>query len=539
MSSIDPLRATLSDTVLQLFRQFTTHHGVDDFDLSNCTIETLVDARRRILELVACDLAPIFHAANARTDPMQKLPPELIAEIFTHLRMDDRFTASYVCRHWRRVALAHPFVWADMTCFGQSSPRLPVALQHSASCPIDLVLELKSKRVAQRRRTGAALKLALPSMRSLGLYVHPFKSFKFLLDTFDAPAPLLERLKIVFLGSGQRDANNVIQLRTDMFQNSAPRLSYLHCSDVIFPRAPIPAFASVRELDLTPVREDDMWRILCEHTLAAMPDLEILHLGLHLGVDEMTSPVSSLVLPPLTRLRDLRLSGNGSSRLLIAFPHRQCNRVVLYNAEGEVPLEALLAPISSVKHLALWDDFCALADGPHLFGRITKFKPPSMPTSIFTPSITSQLQALVLRNVNELRWASNVVLPRLIYLELVLALDFASGSASEGVLPELRLVAPALRVLRLTRTPTPEIYVYSWNSVACEAFMDVLSPDQDVWLELDGLDVPDIPRTVRRPMTSVASTFSAYSPDANGEELAWAALSRISDVALSALQTEE
>ncbi|KZV89256.1 hypothetical protein EXIGLDRAFT_838622 [Exidia glandulosa HHB12029] len=539
MSSIDHLRAALSDTVLSLFHRIALQDGDGTADLSDCPIETLLDARQCILELIACDLAPVFQAANARKDPMQRLQPELLAEIFTRLGTGDRFTASYVCRHWRRVALAHPAVWADMTGFGSSNPRLPLALQRAAACPIDLSFNLYAwQREVVARRTGAALKLSLPSMRSLGIFVDPLKSFAFLPDALDAPAPLLERLQILTIGSGQRDANNVVELRADTFQDSAPRLSYLRCVSVFFPRAPIRAFATVRELHLTPMREDDMWRILCEHTLTAMPDLEILHLSLPSGVDQSTSPVSSLVVPPFTRLRDLRVWGNAASKVLLAFPHRQCNRVILNDAEGEVPLEAFLAPISSVKYLALWGDFCALADAQRLFGRIAKFRRSSIPTSIFTPSVTNQLQVLVLRDVDEIPWSSKVLLPRLIYLELVLALDFGD-SASEGFPGELRLVAPALRVLRLARTPTRHLHTAEWDSAACEAFMDVLSPDRDVWLELDGLHVPDIPRTVRRPMTSVASTFSAYSPDAKEEELAWAALSRISDAALSALQTEE
>lgn len=566
MSSTNHLRATLNDTLVRLFREFALRDGVDDSDLSKwcvdyerldsnlltnlllrSTLETLVDARQRVLDIVACDLAPILETANAHRDPMQKLHPELIAEIFTHLWIGDRFTASYVCRHWRRVALAHPAVWADMTAFGRSSPRLLLALQRSASSPIDLDFSLDPEGDLVDRRIGAALKLALPSMRSLSIYISSWHrsdtSLLLLLDAFDDPAPLLERLQIS-KGLQRLTVEHAIHLRSDIFQNSAPRLSCLRFEGIVFPRAPIPAFAAVRELHLTPIWNDDMWHSLCEHTLTAMPELETLHLKLLLR-GEVTAPFSSRFVPPLARLRNLWVGGLGNigTGFLLALPHQKCSRVSLHNEGGEVPLGALLQPLSSVKSMVIWRNLCAVTDDARQFSRMASFIPTSIPGSILTTSVTSSLQAVVLQNVDEMVWRSKVLLPRLTYLEFVLAVspENASGYSYnnlEGFPRDLRLVAPTLRVLRLTRHPS-EVSVAYWRTSDCQKFMDGLTPDRDVWLEIDGLNVPDIPHTRRRPMTSVASTFASHTASLDDAGRAWAALDRISDVALSALQTEE
>ncbi|KZV89258.1 hypothetical protein EXIGLDRAFT_838623 [Exidia glandulosa HHB12029] len=542
MSSISHLRATLNDTLVRLFREFALRDGVDDSDLSNCTLETLVDARQQVIEVVACELAPILETANAHRDPMQKLHPELIAEIFKHMWIGDRFTASYVCRHWRRVAIAHPAVWADMTAFGRSSPRLLLALQRSASSPIDLDFSLdpQSDLVVKRIATATALKLALPSMRSLSIDI---RSDTFLLDAFDEPAPLLERFQIS-KGLQSRDVEHVIQLRSDIFGNSAPRLSCLRFKGIVLPHALIPAFAAVRELHLTPIWSDDMWHSLCEHTLIAMPDLETLHLDL-LPRGEATAPFSSRFVPPLARLRNLWVGGlrNIGTGFLLALPHQMCSRVSLHNEGGGVPLEDLLEPLSSVKSMVIWCNLCAVTGDARQFSRMASFMPIHIPSSILTTSVTSYLQALVLQDVDGMLCKSQVFLPRLAYLELVLAAsrDNASGFSYDNLesFPhDLRLVAPTLRVLRLTRHPS-EISIAYWNNSVYREFMDVLTPDRDVWLEIDGLNVPDIPRTRRRPMTSVASTFASHTASLDEAGRAWAALERISDVALSALQNEE
>ncbi|KZV82425.1 hypothetical protein EXIGLDRAFT_843754 [Exidia glandulosa HHB12029] len=45
---------------------------------------------------------------------MCRLPDELLAEVFRHLALPDRITASHVCRSWRTVSLATPSLWSHV-----------------------------------------------------------------------------------------------------------------------------------------------------------------------------------------------------------------------------------------------------------------------------------------------------------------------------------------------------------------------------------------------------------------------------------------
>ncbi|KAL0955065.1 hypothetical protein HGRIS_003983 [Hohenbuehelia grisea] len=88
---------------------------------------------------------------------IQKLPAELIANIFTlcHATEEDdhrhsvtgcaRVILSHVCSRWRAVILSMPLVWATISIRGpkdSSLPRFKAHLERSAPCPLSLRLSL-------------------------------------------------------------------------------------------------------------------------------------------------------------------------------------------------------------------------------------------------------------------------------------------------------------------------------------------------------------------------------------------------------------
>ena len=82
-----------------------------------------------------------------------KLPTELLVEIFRHTRADSLYDAhnekhryptalSQVCRHWRATAVGAPTLWADIRVLGyhteQAKEAARVYLERSKGCPIFL-----------------------------------------------------------------------------------------------------------------------------------------------------------------------------------------------------------------------------------------------------------------------------------------------------------------------------------------------------------------------------------------------------------------
>ena len=82
-----------------------------------------------------------------------KLPTELLVEIFRHARADSAFEAyaeiyhypvalSHVCRHWRTVALGAPTLWANIDVLEyhtkEARETARIYLERSKTCPIFL-----------------------------------------------------------------------------------------------------------------------------------------------------------------------------------------------------------------------------------------------------------------------------------------------------------------------------------------------------------------------------------------------------------------
>ena len=110
----------------------------------------------RILERVIHSqfAVPLTDNENPLADfEFDKLPTELLVEIFRHTRADSLYDAhnekhryptalSQVCRHWRATAVGAPTLWADIRVLGyhteEAKEAARVYLERSRACPIFL-----------------------------------------------------------------------------------------------------------------------------------------------------------------------------------------------------------------------------------------------------------------------------------------------------------------------------------------------------------------------------------------------------------------
>ncbi|EJD39783.1 hypothetical protein AURDEDRAFT_171235 [Auricularia subglabra TFB-10046 SS5] len=97
-------------------------------------------ALARTAVAILCEFTQTWSASN---DRLWHMPDEALALCFTFLPFSGRITVSHVSRRWRRIAIAHPAIWAHLD-MGRISPRqlhlVHMALSRSGSHPVDLRL---------------------------------------------------------------------------------------------------------------------------------------------------------------------------------------------------------------------------------------------------------------------------------------------------------------------------------------------------------------------------------------------------------------
>ncbi|KAI0314629.1 hypothetical protein OF83DRAFT_1063517, partial [Amylostereum chailletii] len=134
--------------------------------------------------------------------PIARLPTELLELIFTivcessyhsyhHGRFYPRWVyLSFVCRHWRAVALGYPRLWSRIDDLPYK--WLFEFIERSAPGPIDVSINADLHGMYPMKRLAGK---GLPRMRRLAMKGHGATIQK-ILPLLNAPAPMLEVLSI-------------------------------------------------------------------------------------------------------------------------------------------------------------------------------------------------------------------------------------------------------------------------------------------------------------------------------------------------------
>lgn len=140
---------------------------------------------------------------------INRLPPEILAEVASHLRDDKSLiVATHVCEYWRRTLLSFPFLWSHLTFNNEQRALMFLERAKSTLVSIDLIDNRKPSKEVKERLKGIANRIAalravcapfldellaqpLPTLKNLDLITSTFVTS---LATTDLGSPLFPRL---------------------------------------------------------------------------------------------------------------------------------------------------------------------------------------------------------------------------------------------------------------------------------------------------------------------------------------------------------
>lgn len=309
---------------------------------------------------------------------MNTLPSEILAYIFELVQdlvgwpdfsiFADWAHVTWVCRHWRAVAISSTKLWttiARMREGGTISPWLSASLNRAACTPISVSLSLTVTQPVCHN----VLRLVLPhssSFRTLFLVLssHSGKdAFSFAWTALAPHVPHMTNLETLGL---QMTTPSVQSAAVPVFQrHSFPRLQALSLNGFYFPWTSS-MYTALRKLTL--MRPKAVLPVATFlQIVRASPDLEELRLIMDdaftprdvILQDSRTAELAPVVLP---KLQTLLLTGRYAYtkpmwERICTRPSQSCIEVhatfVIQRGETEDPI-SLLAPIYSTMKAALW-----------------------------------------------------------------------------------------------------------------------------------------------------------------------------------------
>ncbi|KAF9218982.1 hypothetical protein BS17DRAFT_741495 [Gyrodon lividus] len=242
-----------------------------------------IDDNIAALHLSICALRTQRNALS----PISCLPPEILATIFIHYARnyyeDPRFrgtwgippwvNVSYICRHWRDVALSCPSLWTFL--FVSSQRWTEELLSRSKMAPLKIRMDLgytkqtKEWKFLERAATYAERIQDL----SLKLTCHEAEE---ILPKLSSRAPLLQTLHINVKKSGYLGERHVVL--DNLFNGETPALRTLELSNcrISWSSSVLSGLTSLNLRDLASSSQPTMVELIA--VLRRMPNLVYLHL---------------------------------------------------------------------------------------------------------------------------------------------------------------------------------------------------------------------------------------------------------------------
>ncbi|EJD40695.1 hypothetical protein AURDEDRAFT_186930 [Auricularia subglabra TFB-10046 SS5] len=479
-------------------------------------IPCMQGVKEHALQVVAQEIARCMQEMNAQNSAAS-LPSELLADVFSHLSVQDRFSASEVCSRWRLAATRFAHTWTDLDEFGVISPRLAVAIERTGSLPFRLGFVLELPPSLRTRPASAALRSVLAhlsrcSYRLVSLRVtllSAWATLPILLDALKEPAPMLAELSL----NAVHESGDCPTLRTDLFAGEAPKLTRLRLRHVFLPERRIPALRRITFLHLKSRTTRP------RHDLTALIGLpSLLKYELDLPTTYCSNAISASLAAD-SKLQVVRFLSPCKSPIVTLRPYALCPHISMV----EVPSPAIAsiweeARACPTRLIVLRLDGRTFVGGQNDAGITRLFRDTNdyTHTAELVTHAALHLRVLVMDTG---RWKDQdptvLSLPALRLLHIVIRPT--GGSFPERSLLPLWLQAPELRTLRITfEDCTPDSPTIQLEE-QLEKFMACVGCRAPVFLELRGAELLHIPDGLL-PSTSACSSdmFSADQVDGYG-----------------------
>ncbi|TFY53314.1 hypothetical protein EVG20_g10172 [Dentipellis fragilis] len=241
---------------------------------------------------VLCSLHVCYNALA----PVNRLPPEVLAHVFSFLQVVDRpsvveydphtteydigwIYATHVCRHWRVVALEHSSLWSNIL-LDLGSRWAKEFLRRARMAPI--TFKMVELGMATGVDVAGTIKQHLGHIREFSIAARNVGEVHSFLPSLRGAAPVLEKASL-HDNVRHRGGSNTPMLPADLFGRTAPRLRHLKIACFRF-SWPTLAFGSISHLDIeqdprAPRLDEELHDFEhCLRALADMPRLEVIEL---------------------------------------------------------------------------------------------------------------------------------------------------------------------------------------------------------------------------------------------------------------------
>ncbi|KIJ20956.1 hypothetical protein PAXINDRAFT_165772 [Paxillus involutus ATCC 200175] len=268
----------------QLPTSLTTPGVTPTASSQGCTVDqALIDDDIAALHLSICSLRTRRNALS----PISRLPPEILSTIFTHYARgyyEDTLSragwavplwvnVSYICRHWRDVALNCPSLW---TFLFVSSPRWTEELfSRSKMAPLKIRIDMGYGKQTNEWKFLEKVAAHAERIKDLSLKL-PCHEAEELLPKLSSRAPLLQTLHINVKRSGYLSDSPVVL--HNLFNGHTPALRTLELSNCHLPWSSL-ALSGLTSLSLCELASpSQLTVVVLVAMLRHMPNLVYLHL---------------------------------------------------------------------------------------------------------------------------------------------------------------------------------------------------------------------------------------------------------------------